>query len=142
MVDYFDLTNRIKIPDYDENVRTQLSLGIAAASLNRALGRSFTETLERPGIRDGIRLYKALMPDSISITQKDVEGKILDSPWVSDNFEIYQELLRQGYSAVQAGRLIWTLGAVKCGILPFLKDGLKDEEKSYYNKFIEKLFSE
>jgi hypothetical protein len=142
MVDYFDLTNRIKIPDYDENVRTQLSLGIAAASMHRALGRSFIEILKRPGIRDGIRLYKTVMPDNLSITQKDVEGKILDNPWVSDNFVIYQELLREGYSTVQAGRLIWTLGVVKCGILPFLKDGLNDKEKSYYNKFIEKLFSE
>jgi hypothetical protein len=142
MLDYFDLTKRIKIPEYDENIRSILQLGIIASSSKRAIGKSFKEYLESSSLRDGIRLYKALMPDSTTITQKNIEEKILKSPWISNNLELYEELLNKGYSSIQAARLICTLGVVKCNILTFIKDGLKDEEKFAFNEFIHKIFSE
>jgi hypothetical protein len=82
------------------------------------------------------------MPDSATITQKNIEEKILKSPWISSNLELYEELLDKGYSPIQVARLICTLGVVKCNILTFIEDGLKDEEKSAFNEFIHKIFSE
>lgn len=135
-VNYFDLTKRITIPN-DEQRRTTLVFGHLSASLRRAAGRGFLDHIYSTSFRDGVRLYKVVMPD---VPKR--ESEIFKNPWVRNNMEIYEELLGKGYSPAQAERLVHTLGVAKCAILTYLSNGITDEEMSKYNELMHNLFSE